>query len=149
MYRAMGVPVVIGGIHAAFCREAALQHSDAAVTGEAETVWAQELLDALNHALRKVYAGGISSMEAIPTARHDLLSGKYYFGSIQTSRGCPLNCIFCSVTAFDGGTFRQRPVVDVIGELRMIREKVILFVDDNLIGTRQDHLASPKIFSAR
>jgi radical SAM superfamily enzyme YgiQ (UPF0313 family) len=55
-----------------------------------------------------------------------------------------LNCIFCSVTAFNGGTFRHRPVADVIRELRLIREKVILFVDDNLIGTRRDHLAYSK-----
>jgi len=79
-----------------------------------------------------------------PPARHDLLQGRYYFGSVQTTRGCPLNCSFCSVTAFNGGTFRHRPVADVIAELRLIREKVILFVDDNLIGTRRDHLAYSK-----
>jgi radical SAM superfamily enzyme YgiQ (UPF0313 family) len=144
MYRAMGVPVVIGGIHATFCRDEALEHADAVVTGEAESVWVQVLTDARNHALRRVYEGGISGMDAIPAARHDLLQGQYYFGSVQTTRGCPLNCVFCSVTAFNGGTFRHRPVADVIRELRLIREKVILFVDDNLIGTRQDHLAYSK-----
>ena len=45
------------------------------------------------------------------------------------------------MTAFNGGTYRHRLVADVIAELRLIREKVILFVDDNLIGTRRDHLA--------
>lgn len=144
MYRAMSVPVVIGGIHARFCRDEALEHADAVVTGEAESVWGQVLADARNHALRRVYDGGISSMDAIPTARHDLLDGRYYFGSVQTTRGCPLSCSFCSVTAFNGGTYRHRPVADVIRELRLIREKAILFVDDNLIGTRQDHLAYSK-----
>ncbi len=98
----------------------------------------------VKHALRRVYQGGISAMDAIPPARHDLLHGRYYFGSVQTTRGCPLNCSFCSVTAFNGGTFRHRPVDDVIRELRLIGEKVILFVDDNLIGTRRDHLAYSK-----
>ena len=144
MYRAMGVPVVMGGIHATFCRDEALQHADAVVAGEAESVWAQVLADARSRALRRVYEGGISAMDAIPPARHDLLQGRYHFGSVQTTRGCPLNCVFCSVTAFNGGTFRHRPVADVIGELRLIREKVILFVDDNLIGTREDHLAYSK-----
>jgi radical SAM superfamily enzyme YgiQ (UPF0313 family) len=144
MYRAMGVPVVIGGIHATFCRDEALEYADAVITGEAESVWGQVLEDARNHALRKLYEGGISSMDAIPPARHDQLRGPYYFGSVQTTRGCPLNCIFCSVTAFNGGTFRHRPIADVIEELRLIREKVILFVDDNLIGTREDHLAYSK-----
>jgi hypothetical protein len=48
------------------------------------------------------------------------------------------------VTAFNGGTYRHRPVADVIAELRLIQEKAILFVDDNLIGTRRDHLACSK-----
>jgi hypothetical protein len=144
LYRATGVPVVMGGIHATFCRHEALEHVDAVVTGEAESVWGQVLADARNHALRMVYDGGISAMDAIPPARHDLLHGRYYFGSVQTTRGCPLNCSFCSVTAFNGGTYRHRPVDDVIRELRLIREKVILFVDDNLIGTREDHLAYSK-----
>ncbi len=144
MYRAMGVPVAMGGIHATFCRDEALEHADAVVTGEAETVWGQVLADAREHALRRVYEGGTSPMEAIPPARHDLLHGRYYFGSVQTTRGCPLNCSFCSVTAFNGGTFRHRPIADVIRELRLIQEKVILFVDDNLIGTRRDHLAYSK-----
>lgn len=144
LYRAAGVQVVIGGIHATFRRDEALEHADAVVTGEAESVWGRVLTDARNHALRRVYEGGISSMEAIPTARHDLLHGRYYFGSVQTTRGCPLNCSFCSVTAFNGGTFRHRPIPDVIRELRSIRERAILFVDDNLIGTRRDHLAYSK-----
>jgi radical SAM superfamily enzyme YgiQ (UPF0313 family) len=149
MYRALGVPVVMGGIHATLCSDEALLHADAVVTGEAESVWRQVLEDARNHALERVYRGGISSMADIPPARHDLLQGRYYFGSLQTTRGCPLNCSFCSVTVFNGGTFRHRPVADVIRELRTIQEKVILFVDDNLIGTRRDHLAySKELFRA-
>ncbi|MGD0869226.1 MAG: radical SAM protein [Bryobacteraceae bacterium] len=143
-FRAMGAPVVMGGIHATFCSDEALQYVDAVVTGEAESVWKQVLEDASNKALRRVYEGGISSMAEIPPARHDLLRGRYYFGSLQTTRGCPLNCSFCSVTAFNGGTYRHRPVADVIAELRLIREKVVLFVDDNFIGTRRDHLACAK-----
>jgi radical SAM superfamily enzyme YgiQ (UPF0313 family) len=145
IYRAMGAPVVIGGIHATFCRDEALEHADTVVTGEAESVWGQVLADARNHSLRRVYDGGIGgNMDAVPAARHDLLHGRYYFGSVQTTRGCPLSCTFCSVTAFNGGTYRHRPVEDVIQELRLVREKVILFVDDNLTGTREDHLAYSK-----
>jgi radical SAM superfamily enzyme YgiQ (UPF0313 family) len=77
------------------------------------------------------------------------LPGQYYFGSIQTTRGCPLRCNFCSVTAFNGAKFRHRPIENVIEELRQVKEKVILFVDDNLIGTRRDHIAySKELFRA-
>src|ERR1035441_7071406 len=87
LYRATGVPVVMGGIHATFCRHEALEHVDAVVTGEAESVWGQVLADARNHALHRVYDGGIGAMDAIPPARHDLLRGRYYLGSVQTVRG--------------------------------------------------------------
>ena len=144
LFRAMGVPVVMGGIHATMCLAEALGHADAVVTGEAESVWPQVLADVQAGTLQRVYAGGPVSMAEIPPARHDLLAGRYHFGSIQATRGCPLNCSFCSVTAFNGHLFRRRPIENVIAELRQIREKRILFVDDNLIGTRRDHIASAK-----
>ena len=144
LFRRRGVPVVMGGIHVTMEKEEALRYADSVVTGEAESVWKQVLDDAKSGALQSVYAGGLGAMEDIPPARHDLLGGKYFFGSIQTTRGCPLNCSFCSVTAFNGGKFRHRPIEDVIAELHLIRERIILFVDDNLIGTRRDHIAYTK-----
>jgi radical SAM superfamily enzyme YgiQ (UPF0313 family) len=143
-FRARGVPVVMGGIHASMCLEEAQRHVDAVVTGEAELKWPEVLEDVRAGDLRSVYEGGLIPVEQIPAARHDLLSGRYRFGSIQTTRGCPLSCNFCSVTAFNGGKYRHRPVENVIAELRQIKEKIILFVDDNLIGTRRDHLAHTK-----
>ena len=143
-FRRMGVPVVMGGIHATMCLDEALRYASTVVTGEAESLWGQVLEDAKRGTLQRVYRGGLSAMETIPAARHDHLPGGYYSGSIQTARGCPLRCTFCSVTAFNGGQFRLRPIPDVIAELRLIREPRIFFVDDNLIGTRRDHLARSK-----
>ena len=77
-------------------------------------------------------------------ARHDLLATGYALGAIQTTRGCPLNCSFCSVTAFNGAHYRQRPIPDVVREFQSIREKLVLVVDDNLIGTRPEHIARAK-----
>ncbi|MHC4066186.1 MAG: B12-binding domain-containing radical SAM protein, partial [Planctomycetota bacterium] len=68
----------------------------------------------------------------------------YAFGAIQTTRGCPLNCSFCSVTAFNGARYRQRPIADVVREFQLVREKRVLVVDDNLIGTRREHIARAK-----
>lgn len=144
LFHARGVPVVMGGIHATMCLAEALGHADSVVTGEAESVWPQVLADVQAGRLQRVYAGGPASMVDIPPARHDLLAGRYHFGSIQATRGCPLNCSFCSVTAFNGGLFRHRPIENVIAELRQIGEKRFLFVDDNLIGTRRDHIAYAK-----
>lgn len=143
-FRRRGVPVVMGGIHATMCPDEAAARVDAIVTGEAERIWAEVLGDAQRGALRSRYDGAYADMDAIPPARHDLLNGDYAFGSIQTTRGCPLNCSFCSVTAFNGHRYRQRPVAEVVREFAAIREEHVLIVDDNLIGTNRKHLARAK-----
>ncbi len=143
-FRSRGVPVVMGGIHATMRREEAMAHVDCVVTGEAEEVWRQVLADAGAGRLRRVYDGHHVDMAEIPLARHDLLSEGYAFGSIQTTRGCPLNCSFCSVSAFNGRRYRHRPIDHVIAEMRTLREKLVLVVDDNLIGTTAAHIERAK-----
>jgi len=143
-FRERNIPVVMGGIHATMCVEEAVERVDTVVMGEAESVWQKVLKDFQKGALRRRYNGKHMGMEHVPIARHDLLADGYRLGSIQTSRGCPLSCNFCSVTAFNGGKFRRRPIEDVIREFRLIKEKYVLVVDDNLIGTRKDHISYTK-----
>ncbi len=143
-FRSRSVPVVMGGIHATMCTEEATACVDSVVTREAEPVWAQVLADARQGVLQPLYEGAHAEMDKVPPARHDLLTGDYACGSIQTTRGCPLNCSFCSVTAFNGYRYRQRPVADVVREFGTIREKLVLVVDDNLIGTSRKHAARAK-----
>jgi radical SAM superfamily enzyme YgiQ (UPF0313 family) len=143
-FRALGAPVVMGGIHASMCSAEALQHVDAVVKGEAESVWAKVLQDARRGALEQIYEGSHLEMEQVPFARHDLLPDGYRLGSIQTARGCPLSCTFCSVSAFNGRKYRRRSVENVVREFKMVRESLVLIVDDNLIGTREDHIAGAK-----
>jgi radical SAM superfamily enzyme YgiQ (UPF0313 family) len=143
-FRGRGVPVVMGGMHATMCSAEALENVDAVVKGEAESIWAKVLDDVRQGALKRVYVGARLEMDKVPPARHDLLPSGYRLGAIQTTRGCPLNCSFCSVTAFSGRRFRHRPIEDVVDELKFIREKYVLIVDDNLIGTRKDHIARSK-----
>ncbi len=143
-FRSRGVPVVMGGIHATFRREEAEEWVDSVVIGEAESVWAEVLEDAAAGKLKPTYSGTLEPIEHTPAARHDLLPDGYYFGAIQTTRGCPLDCSFCSVSAFNGRKYRRRPIADVVAEFRSIRERYVLVVDDNLIGTRRDHIARAK-----
>jgi len=143
-FRAAGAPVVMGGIHATMCSDEALRHVDAVVTGEAEGVWGRVLDDARRGALQPLYHGGHVDMATVPPARHDLLSEGYAFGSVQTTRGCPLDCTFCSVSTFNGKRYRHRPIENVIEELRAIHEKWVLFVDDNLIGVSKVHVERAK-----
>ena len=144
IFRQLDVPVIMGGIHATMCLDEALANVDSVVTGEAESIWHQVLQDARNGDLKRQYDGGFAAINDVPTARHDLLPSGYAFGAIQTTRGCPLNCTFCSVTAFNGARYRQRPIADVVREFKQISEKRVLVVDDNLIGTRPEHIARAK-----
>ena len=143
-FRDRGVPVVMGGVHATLCLQEAMERVDSVVTGEAESVWAHVLEDARQGLLEPVYAGEFASMEDVPPARNDLLTSGYAFGSIQTTRGCPLDCSFCSVSVFNGKRYRQRPIEKVVEEFQTIRERLVLVVDDNLIGTSRKHIARAK-----
>jgi len=143
-FRRLGVPVVMGGIHASMCVDEVRERVDSVVTGEAEGIWLRVLEDARHGSLKRRYDGGLAEINDVPLARHDLLPTGYAFGAIQTTRGCPLNCSFCSVTAFNGANYRQRPIPDVVREFQSIREKYVLVVDDNLVGTRPDHIARAK-----
>jgi radical SAM superfamily enzyme YgiQ (UPF0313 family) len=143
-FRRLGVPVIMGGIHATMCVDEVMDRVDSVVTGEAEPVWLQALEDARHGNLKRRYDGGLAEIGDVPLARHDLLPASYAFGAIQTTRGCPLNCSFCSVTAFNGAHYRQRSIPDVVREFQLVREKRILVVDDNLIGTRSSHIARAK-----
>ena len=143
-FRRLGVPVVMGGIHATMCLDEAMERVDSVAIGEAEGIWHQILEDARHKGLKRRYDGGLAALNEMPSARHDLLDSRYAFGAIQTTRGCPLSCNFCSVSAFNGIHYRQRSIADVVQEFKMIREKRVLVVDDNLIGTRPEHIARAK-----
>lgn len=132
-YRQAGIKVVLGGIHASMCPDEAKAHADAVVIGEAESVWPQVLADAPRR-LRPTYQGTTLPFQRSIRPRRDLLSPHYSFGSIQTSRGCPFDCEFCSVKAFNGSVFRQREVEDILNELQTLPQKYLFFADDNLIG---------------
>lgn len=137
-FRARGKTVVLGGIHPSALPEEAAQHADAVVIGEAELTWPRLLQDFLQGRVQKFYRGNsFPSLENLPWPRRDLINPENYYISgamVQTTRGCPFNCYFCSVTNFFGHTFRTRPLEDVVAELESIPQKNIFFVDDNIMG---------------
>jgi radical SAM superfamily enzyme YgiQ (UPF0313 family) len=137
VYREKNIPVVMGGIHASMCTEEALRYVDAVVVGEAETVWPKVIEDAEAGHLQRVYQGEWSGLSGAPQPRRDLFHPDYVFASAQTSRGCPMDCDFCSVTSFNGRRYRRRPPAEVLDELETIPQRMIFFVDDNIIGYGQ------------
>ena len=140
-YRDLGVPVVMGGMHASALPDEALQHVDSVVIGEAEPVWQDVLDDLSGGGLSPLYqADERPCLSQLPRPRWEVFNRKRYVTTslLQTSRGCPNNCQFCSVTQFFGHTFRTRPIEAVLAEIKaMPASNLILFVDDNIVGNRR------------
>ncbi|MDH5174106.1 MAG: B12-binding domain-containing radical SAM protein [Elusimicrobiota bacterium] len=140
-FRQRGVTVVLGGIHPSMLPYEAIQHADAVVMGEAENVWKNLVEDFKENRLRPFYKSSqLPELEDLPLPRWDLLKNKrYFYHTIQTTRGCPYNCEFCTVKAMSGGKYRYKPVKDTIKEVETlldIEKKLFFFVDDNFIGDR-------------
>ncbi len=133
-YRKRNIPVVLGGIHVSMMPNEALNYCDSVVIGEAESVWKSLINDFERSELKKKYTGALGSLENAPVPRRDLFHSSYAYANIQTSRGCPMNCEFCSVHTFNGNRYRERPVDEVLDELETIPDNLLFFVDDNIIG---------------
>jgi len=144
-YRQRGVPVVMGGIHPTCMPDEATHHADSVVMGEAEDTWPALIEDFQRGKMKKVYQEvKRESLANLPHPRFDLIKPNKYRhialnGSniipIQTSRGCPFNCEFCSVTRFWGRTLRYRPIEDIVQEIRMSQGRIICFTDDNFLSS--------------
>jgi len=138
-FRQRGVPVIMGGPHTFSYAEEAAEHCDGVGIGEGEAIWPIMLQDAANGRLKKFYrAEQLQDLAALPLARHDLLDLRKYGPiktySIQSSRGCPFTCEFCSERFYLGPGYRFRPVTDVIAEIKEKKEKHIFFADSNFAG---------------
>lgn len=137
-FRKRGVPVVFGGYHATACPEEALRHGEAVCVGEAEGVWPRILEDAAAGRLRGIYQA--PRAENFPRGLPDrsIFAGKKYLPLqlLETGRGCPHSCEFCSITAFHGSRYRRRNLDDIVEELRDMRGRTVFFVDDNITADR-------------
>lgn len=133
-YRRRGVKVVMGGYHPTFLPEEALQFADAIVIGDAEGVWHQVLEDAENNSLSSIYQGEeFPCLDGIKFDR-SIFQGKKYapVTLVQYGRGCKYSCDFCSIRAFYGSNLRQRPIGQVIDEIKRHAGKFLFLVDDNI-----------------
>jgi len=144
-FRKRGIPVVMGGIHASYMPDEALRYVDTVVVGEAETTWPQLLEDFAQGRMQKMYkVCEQPEIENLLPPRRDLLRGKYFVETVQTGRGCPINCNFCSVTAFNGPRYRLRNIDSVIEEIKSIKSKRIFIVDDNIVGSGNKYIKRAK-----
>jgi len=150
-YRRKGIKVVIGGPHVTFMADEALDHADYVVRGEGEEtivelVKAMETggdesgiagLSYLDNGRKKHNPGRplLDDLDKLPIPDFTLIEGheKLAYTPIATSRGCPFNCKFCSVTPMFGRGYRQRSVDLIIEELNNFPRSKVFFYDDNFV----------------
>ena len=108
--RSEGTKVILGGMHVTALSEEALHHADSVIIGEAEGVWGEVLNDFTTGSLKRKYYGREVNMDDLPWIRRELLNKKFYHTGeiIETTRGCPVGCLFCGVQNFFGTKFRVR-----------------------------------------
>lgn len=145
-FRKRGIKTVLGGIHPSMCPEEALEHCDTVVVGEAEGVWPTLLKDTQDGGLKRIYTNpGKVDLKSFGSPRRSALTEDKYFADIvQTTKGCPFHCEFCSVYAFDGNRIRHKTVEQVVQEIldlqgadTKVKKKSIFFADDNIIADRK------------
>src|SRR3954463_7465922 len=148
--RKRGAWVVFGGIHATLFPEESFELGSAhsVVKGDGDRVFGQVLRDCRDGRPERVYDGGRVDADTFLPARWDLLpEGRYMWASVQTVRGCPKHCSFCSVWRTDGQEPRQRGVdrvVQEVVELRRLGFRFIALADDNFYPVTLDDLSAAK-----
>lgn len=145
-FREKGVKVVLGGIHTSMLPEEASRYADSIVVGEAEHVWHELIRDFKNGGLKKIYKSTFHpdlSVNPMPD-RSLMKNDKYLLHVVQTTKGCPFFCDFCSVHAFDGTKIRHRSIEQVMADIKATqhdrireRKKAIFFADDNIVADRK------------
>ncbi len=144
MCRAAGIPTIMGGPHASACPEEVGAHVDSVATGECDVLWPKIVEDASKGRLQPRYFGvALPDLEKTGLGRAEQhlqpVNGKYDVSAIQTSRGCPVGCEYCSVTKFNGAPIRRRRIEDVLKEWNETPQRFLFVVDDNFFGVGEKH----------
>jgi len=148
-FRKKGVKVVFGGFHPTLMPEESLKHADSIIMGDAEGSWSQLLKDFRKGKLKRKYISHQKDLR-LPIPKWEIFKGMGYVNTnfVETTRGCPHHCKFCSTSSFYHQKHRTRPVKDVIRDIKNVGsfpKKFIFFVDDNIIG---DKVYAKKLFRA-
>ena len=136
-FKKRGKTVVFGGIHATVLPHEAIMYGDAVVIGEVENgLWEQLLHDIETYSLREFYKlDAFPQLDNYVIPRRDLIktsAGKFGIAPIETSRGCPYQCDFCTVSRSFGVKQRHKSLDLIIKDIESISEKVLFFLDDNV-----------------
>jgi radical SAM superfamily enzyme YgiQ (UPF0313 family) len=132
-FRERGRTVVFGGYHPTLQPEEAAEHCDSVCVGAAEPSVPRMIEDWRSGRLQRFYRHAQREFRSAPVDP-GLLRGRQYMAAtlIQATRGCRNRCEFCSVSAFSSWSLLQKPVDEVVEEIRRGGRRRVLFIDDSL-----------------
>jgi radical SAM superfamily enzyme YgiQ (UPF0313 family) len=132
-FRSRGKKVVLGGYHPTAMPQEAQQHADSIVLGEAESTWPELIKDLEKGKLKPFYGPAPDfKMSEIPPIRRDLIAHNPILGAVQSTRGCPNQCEFCAIASFCKHGVKQRPIKNVVEEIKQMPNKLFIFHDPSL-----------------
>ncbi|OQX73425.1 MAG: hypothetical protein B6D61_12570 [Bacteroidetes bacterium 4484_249] len=148
-FRKRKVKVVMGGPQVSVNPFESLKHADAVAIGEGEKLWPEIVKNIKNNELKDFYVCSplkfdskghsvfqlqeLPSLENLPKPRRELFRRNYTFEMVFASRGCPINCDFCSVSRIFGSKYRLRPIDEVVNEISDF-QKYYYLIDDTVFG---------------
>jgi radical SAM superfamily enzyme YgiQ (UPF0313 family) len=132
-FRKRGKTVILGGYHPTAMTEEALEHADSVIKGLGEVNWPRALKDFEEGKLKRVYERDHDfDISKVPPLRRDLIKHNPILGAVQTTKGCPHNCEFCAISSFCGNIVKQRPIKDVVKEIKKMPNKLFIIHDPHL-----------------
>jgi radical SAM superfamily enzyme YgiQ (UPF0313 family) len=135
-YHRRDIRVILGGYHVMLLPEEAQGFADSILVGYAEPLWEQALRDAEKGCLQRRYTQVKMQPYTFGMPRRDLFQGKPYFhlSCVETGRGCPLRCNFCSIAAATSSSYHARPIDGIVAEIALLKNRHVFFVEDNFVG---------------
>jgi len=136
VFQKHNIPTVIGGIHVSLLPHEAINYCSSVVVGDAEQSWPQLIKDFESGNMKKIY-GALQTNEVhhiVTPIRKIYNKYPYQAATVESSRGCPRNCKYCSIVSFYKNKYYERDADDIINELKTLKNKTVFFSDDNFIG---------------
>lgn len=132
-----GVQTILGGYHATLIPEEARLYATSVCKGSAEGVWAEIIKDARSGRINHFYEAPLGTFHPFVIPDRSIFGSRNYIklSCVETGRGCPFSCNFCSVAAVTKSTYNSRAIDNVLAELASLKSKNVFFVEDNFIGS--------------